>query len=400
MIERWERLGKLILRRNPNYFHAAYLERLEVRFLPTPAERVASVRSGAVHFTVGLGEPEVAVELRQDSGLEVTARQGAVVEHLELRIDAGGHPALRNKLVRRALAYAIDRAAIVRELYGKVDAKLRQLDSMLFPTQSPAYAPNWRGYQQTLALARRLLEQAGCRRGADGIYVCGDRRLSLRFFTSAGAPVRERVLSTIQTQLRQVGIEVVPNFTSRAVLFNQILPSGEFDVALFNWGYAPESSGLKDIFACQAIQNYTGYCQRLVTRADQASRILDSGRRAEVVNRADRLLARDVPVIPLYQFVELAARRTSLRGVVHVPGRPLTGAEDCGSRASGGARRRAPRRRPGRGGAPGAETRRGGTLELVIALEPTCLNVLVSSCTGVGGVLEGAFADRCRPQTP
>jgi peptide/nickel transport system substrate-binding protein len=290
---------------------------------------VASVRSGAVHFAVGLGEPEVVAELRQDSGLEVTARQGPVVEHLELRLAAGGHPALRNKLVRRALAYGIDRAAIVRELYGEVDPKLQLLDSMAFPTHSPAYSPNWRRYRQTPALARRLLEQAGCRRGADDIYVCGDRRLSLRFVTSAGVPVRARVLSMVQTQLRQVGIEAVPDFASRAVLFGQIIPSGEFDVALFSWISAPESSGLKDIFGCQAIQNYMGYCQRLVTQElDQVNRILDSGRRAEALNRADRMLAEDVPVIPLYQFVELAARRTTLRGVVHTPANALSGAED------------------------------------------------------------------------
>ena len=331
VIERWERPGKLILRRNANYFgpHPAYLERLELRFLPTPAERVASVRSGAVHFAVGLGEPEVAVELRRDSALDVTARQGLLVEHLELRLGAGGHPALKNKLVRRALAYGIDRGAILRELYREVDPNLRLLDSMVLTTQSPAYTPNWRGYRQTPALARRLLGQAGCRLGADDIYVCGDRRLSLRFYTSAGVPVRARVLSIIQRQLRQVGIAVVPDFASRAVLFLQIIPSGEFDVALFNRGYAPESSGLKHIFGCQADYNYMGYCQRLVTQElDQADRILDSARRVETLNRADRMLAEDVPVIPLYQFVELAARRTTLRGVVHTPGNALSGAED------------------------------------------------------------------------
>jgi peptide/nickel transport system substrate-binding protein len=331
VIERWERPGTLILRRNPNYFgpRTAYLERLEIRFLPTPAERVASVRSGAVHFAIGLGDPQVVPELRQDSRLEVTARQSLGVEHLELRVDVGGHPALQNKLVRRALAYGIDRAAMFRELYGGVDPKLRLLDSMVFPTQSPAYAPNWRGYRHSPALTRRLLGEAGCRPGADGIYVCGDRRLALRFVTRAGVPVRERVLAIIQRQLRQVGIAVEPQFASNAVLFGRIIPSGEFDVALFNWIYAPESTGLKNIFGCQATQNYMGYCQRLVTRElDQADRILDSGRRAEALNQADRLLVKDVPVIPLYQFVELAARRTSLRGVVHTPATPLVGAED------------------------------------------------------------------------
>ena len=331
LIERWERPGKLMLRRNSNWFgpHAAYLERLEIRFLQTPAERVAAVRSGAVHFAVGLGDPDIVPELRRDPGLTVTAAQGLLIEHFELRLGAGGHPALKSKLVRRALAYGIDRAEILRQLYGDVDPKLRLLDNMLLPTQGPQYVPNWREYRHRPELARRLLEQAGCREGSGGVRTCGGMPLSLRFYTSAGVPVRARVLSLVQTQLRRVGVEVVPAFAPRAVLFGQIIASGDFDVALFNFTISPESSGWKDVFGCGAVQNAMGYCQRLVTRElDQAARILDSGRRVAAINRADRLLARDVPAIPLYQFVELAARRTTLRGVVHHPGTPLVGAEN------------------------------------------------------------------------
>ena len=77
LVERWERGQKLTLRRNPNYFgpHRAYLERLEVRFIVPPPERVAAVRSGAVDFAVGLGDPDVVPELRREAGLRVLAAQ-------------------------------------------------------------------------------------------------------------------------------------------------------------------------------------------------------------------------------------------------------------------------------------------------------------------------------------
>ncbi len=331
VVERWERGERLTLRRNPNYFgpHRAYLERLEIRFVVAPSDRVGAVRSGAVDFAVGLGDPMVVPELRKDAGLRVLAAQGTTVEHFEIRLRPGGHPALGNKLVRQALAYGIDRVSIFRQLYGDVAPNLRLLDSMLLPTQSSHYAPNWRRYRHRPVLARRLLEQAGCRRDPGGIYVCAGRPLSLRFYTSAGVPPRARVLSLVQAQLRQVGIEVIPNFTSRLVLFDQILPSGAWDVALFNYVYAPESSGWKDVFGCQGDLNIMGYCQRHVERElDQENRILDSSRRAAALNRADRLLAKDVPVIPLYQAVGLAARRTTLRGVVFNPAFHLAGAEN------------------------------------------------------------------------
>jgi peptide/nickel transport system substrate-binding protein len=330
VVERWERGAKLALRRNP-YFgaHPAYLERLEIRFLASPGERLASVRSGAVDFTVGLGDPEVVPELRRVAGLRVLAKQGPALEHFEIRLRAGAHPALESKLVRQALAYGIDRVAILRQLYGDVDPNLRPLDSMVFPTHSSRYAPNWRKYRFRPALARRLLEQAGCHQGAGGIYACQGEPLSLRFVTSAGVPSRVRVLSLVQAQLRRVGVQVVPTFASRAVLFGQIIPNGAFDAALFSYTYAPESTGLKDIFGCHGPSNIMFYCQRHVTREfDQADRILDASRRASALNRADRQMAKDVPAIPLYQFVELAAHRTSLRGVVFTPVYHLRGVEN------------------------------------------------------------------------
>ena len=54
--------------------------------------------------------------------------------------------------------------------------------------------------------------------------------------------------------------------------------------------------------------NYTGYCQRLVTGdLDQSDRIFGRTQWARVVNRADAQLAKDVPVIPLYEVPTVAA---------------------------------------------------------------------------------------------
>jgi ABC-type transport system substrate-binding protein len=110
------------------------------------------------------------------------------------------------------------------------------------------------------------------------------------------------LIGLVQAQLRRVGVEVVPQFATSNTLFGQILASGAFDIALF--AYSPSGPGPapNGVFTCGGDANYTGYCQRLVTRdLDQADRILDAGRQARVLNRADAQLARDVPVIPLFQ---------------------------------------------------------------------------------------------------
>jgi peptide/nickel transport system substrate-binding protein len=241
-------------------------------------------------------------------------------QHLEIRVDSGGHTALRGKqgkLVRRALAYGINRVGIVRALFGEIDPKLRPLDSNVFLAQSPFYEPNWRIYRYRPEEARRLLQQSGCRQGADGIYVCKGQKLSLILFTTAGNVGRERIAQLVQAQLRRVGIEVIPRYAPAVILFDQILPSGNWDLALFGYAYGPDPYGRDEFFGCGGSDNWTGYCQRLVTRdLDQADRILDQVHQARVLNRADAQMARDVPVIPLLQGRLAAYRRSNIRNFV------------------------------------------------------------------------------------
>jgi peptide/nickel transport system substrate-binding protein len=142
--------------------------------------------------------------------------------------------------------------------------------------------------------------------------------------TSAGIPPRAQLISLAQAQLRQVGIEVAPTFAPPPVFLGQILPQGRFDVALFGWTGVPSGTGLDEIFGCGGALNYTGYCQRLVTRdLEQANLILDANQQARVLNRADRQMAQDVPALPLFQIPLPAAYRTTIHNYV-LSHNPLT----------------------------------------------------------------------------
>jgi ABC-type transport system substrate-binding protein len=304
LVEAWERGKQLTLVRNPRFWgpHPAYLKRLAYRFDWVRGDPAEVLRKGDVDiYWSGVGRRE---DYRPVPGYRRHFWPGGNVEHFEIRVGRGGHPALQSKLVRRALAYGMDRAGIVRSLYGDIDPTLGPLDSMVFRTRSRFYKPNWGSYRYRPDEARRLLEQAGCRRSVDGIYLCGGEKLSLSFVTTGGFSRRELVLRLVQQQLRLVGIEVNPTYGPPFPAFAQILTDGDFDVALFSY-FAPQSlSGVDvaSVFGCGDPVNLTGYCQRLVARdLDQARRILDPDQRARVLNRADAQLARDVPVIPLYQ---------------------------------------------------------------------------------------------------
>ena len=323
LVGRLERGKQLTLVRNPRYWgpHAAYLDRFVFRFNLDPRDPLGPLRRGELDFALAAGasfiSEELAREVVQVPGWRIAAWPAPVMEHFVFRVGPGGHPALRSKLVRQALAFGIDRVAIARAILGEAAVRARRpLDSTVFLPGEPYYRPNWSGYRYEPARARRLLEQAGCRRGSDGIYSCDGERLRLRFVTTAGVPVREQVLQLAQAHLRSVGVEVVLTFASNPAFFGQLLPRGEYDAGLFAWlnnggGVAwPEAR-------CGDVQNWAGFCSRLIMRdVQQTEFIVDPQQRARVLNAADVKLARAVPVLPVVQPVVRAAIRTSIRGFV------------------------------------------------------------------------------------
>jgi peptide/nickel transport system substrate-binding protein len=338
LVERWERGRSVTFVRNPGYWkrHAPYLDRIVFRFCmrcgELGAEQVELLQRGELDLVVStVLTGEQFRELRTNRALRTLAQQGPSWEHIDVRTREGGHPALERKLVRRAVAYGIDRVALARATYGEVAARYPPSDSAVFPTFSFGYRPNWNAYRYRPDHARTLLSQAGCRPGTDGIYVCGGERLSLRMATLAGDQRRQRILLAIQRHLLRAGIEIVPVYASPPALFGQLLPSGDFDLALFSYLSFPDGPETSHVlYACGGAQNLAGYCQRIITRdLDQARRIIDTARRARVLNRADVQLARDVPVIPLFQNPVVVATKSDIRNVgVPVFLDPFTGAEN------------------------------------------------------------------------
>ena len=291
----WIRGKQQAFVRNPRYWGLHRRISIASSSASSPEDTADALRRGEIDMI----DPSIAVlqaqalELRRRPapGVRALSGPGNSWEQFAIRVGPGGHPALRNRLVRQALAYGIDRVAIAREA-GKLDSRYAAarvpLDSVFF-LNSPYYRPNWR------AIDTGQIWHAGCSRKraaewAPTASMCAGKRLSLRFATAAGVDRRELTVKLAQAQLRRIGVEVVPVFAPRAALFGQVLPSGDFDLALFSWASPSDNITARTSSAVAALVLLHGYCDRLAHQGFRpGDRILDDARarRAPEPNRRD-----------------------------------------------------------------------------------------------------------------
>jgi len=110
-----------------------------------------------------------------------------------------------------------------------------------------------------------------------------------------------------------------------------LLPQGDWDLALFAWGRAvdPPGADSQALWACNGVVNYLGYCNRSVTRLLlKAATELNSSKRELLLNRADALIARDLPTLPLFDKPGYLIYNSRIRNVTWNPIDVLWNAQD------------------------------------------------------------------------
>jgi peptide/nickel transport system substrate-binding protein len=301
-VERWTKGDSLTLVRNDKFWgKKPHLDKIIYRFLPESSAQPDALRNGEVNMIYPQPQLDQVNVIKGFPGVNSGIEFGPTFEHLTLNFK---NEFLALSEVRQAIAYGVDRAAIVATLMKPFSDKASQLDNRVLVSTQKGYAAHGSDYGKAdVGKATSLLEKAGFAKGKSGFYEKDGKPLRLRLSTTAGNKLREQQGVLIQSQLKKVGIDIRIDNSDSKSLFGKRLPDGDFDIANFAWVGTPfPASGANQIYRSGSDSNYGGYNNSTVdSLMKKALAEADFDKRMALLNQADEQMWKDLPNIPLYQ---------------------------------------------------------------------------------------------------
>ena len=307
------------LEANQNYWEGApQIPAIRTRAISESNQLQAELQSGRADIAplpTSLS-PDAIQGLGQNSNLSVHQFVGS---NLNLLTFNTAEAPLDNVKVRQAIAYAIDRESMVRDLALGQGA----IAHSILPEGSWAYVQG-QTYHFDPNKAKQLLDEAGFR-DPDGNGPLMRFAKPIIFRISGSSASARQYASVIQNYLKDVGIPVSIETSELNVLF-EFLRRGQFQMTYGQWvGGNQDPIFYRDLFASseiptetRAARNRSRYSNPELDKIlDEAANTYDHAKAAPLYAKAQEIISRDVPVFPLwYQANMVIAKKTV--GNIHV----------------------------------------------------------------------------------
>ncbi len=296
----WKVNGYVQVVKNQYYWDAERTRLDQIFFYPTENREAEerSFRAGQLHLTEAMPVSKVGFYRDQNHpSLQIDPYLGTYYLQLNTR-----NPALADARVRRALGLAIDRDLIV--------------ESITRGGQKPAWhftPPGTGGYtaeitgSKNIEMARELLAQAGYPGGE------GFPKLSYLYNTSENNKTIAEALQHMWSQNLGLNVELI---NQEWKVYTHTRETGQFDILRSSWiGDYLDATSFLDVWTSQSGNNFTGWKSPLYDQLlDDARRLSLATERFERFRKAEELLMREQPIIPLYFYTSVYLKHESVKG--------------------------------------------------------------------------------------
>lgn len=216
MYNEWVQGDYLSLVRFEDYWEGAKkTEEIVIRYIPEASSRLIALQTGEIDLCV---DPP-AVDLHyvaEDKNLILWQIPSTNIRHIFLNLNV---EPFNNKLVRQAVAHAINREDLVALVY---EGNATPAYNIMHPTSEFYVDVDY--YEFDLEKAKKLLDEAGFSNG-----------FKTAIYSSSGT-VQKAVASVIQAQLAEIGIDVEIKSLETATFNAGVAPGGTYPIAVDGWG--------------------------------------------------------------------------------------------------------------------------------------------------------------------
>jgi peptide/nickel transport system substrate-binding protein len=299
----------IVLEPNPKWWgRKPWFKRIIVKAIENTAALTANLLSGDIDYVAGeLGltvDQALAFEKRAKDRFDFVYKSGLIYEHIDFNLD---NPVLADVRMRRALLHAIDREAINQQLFAGhqpvAHGQTNPLDRV--------YDPNVPKYAYDPKQAAALLNDAGWNVLRQGVrHDAKGERLQLELMTTGGNKSRELVQQVIQSQLKQVGVDLRLRNEPARVFFGETVSQRKFpDMVMYAWVSSPENVPRTTLYSTQVPtaennwsgQNYAGFRSKDMDKVlDDIEVVCEPKANQQLWNDMQRIYAEELPVLPLY----------------------------------------------------------------------------------------------------
>ena len=308
------------LERNPAYWESGrpYLDSIVYRVLPDRATVAAALEANEIQLCAFSAVP--LTDLRRLASMRgiavIPGGYEGITYQLTVEINHR-RPELADARVRRAIAHAIDRDYVVDTIflgYAKSSTgPVPRFDKQFYTDEVDV--PEF-----DVARASALLDEAGLRRGADGV------RLKLRLLPAPWFEQTRQFGDYLRQALAAVGIDAQLVNNDPAAHTRAVYTTHEFDLAVGSPVYRNDPAISTTILYQSGVpagvpfSNQYGYASATMDGViARAARAVDPAERVELYRDFQRIAAREQPLIVVAEFTFITVARTSVRNVANNP---------------------------------------------------------------------------------
>ena len=313
---------------NPNFYRGKpAVDEVVFKFYANPDALGQALRKGEIDYADSL-ESNVFDSLADVPNIK---RLSAVYSGFnELAFNTGaatidnkpigdGNPLLKDKRLREAIGWSIDRKALVEKVlggHGSVGSTLippMYADWHLSPPNEVSYDPD---------KARSLLDAAGYPLGPNGVRQdATGAPLKFRLFGRSDKAASKKAVEFIKNYLADIGVETTVTLIAEDALTEKI-GQGEYDMFEWGWVVEPDPGYQLSTFTCDKRSYEDGgsivanlsdsfYCNPEYDALFAAqSTETDPAKRIEIVRQMQQILYDDWPYAITYYYDNLVAYRS------------------------------------------------------------------------------------------